>query len=76
MVSSVYEITQKDIVEVLNVTLLAFLMGRTIKSKETHQVGKLTVDISKNFQRRLSLKNHWLAYDNFLGNVAKCYYVL
>ena len=73
MVSSVHEVAQKDIIEVLNVALLSLFMRCTIKSKETHEIGKLAVNISKNFQRRLSLKDHRLAYNDLLSYIAQSY---
>jgi hypothetical protein len=44
---------------------------RSIELKETHEISKLTVDISKNLEWSLRLQNHWLADDDLLRHVTQ-----
>lgn len=46
-------------------------MRRSIELKETHQISKLTVDISENLKWSLRLQDHWLTHDNLLRHVAQ-----
>lgn len=71
MASTIYEIAKEDIVEILNVLLFAIFMGSSIECKEAHQVGELSMNIAKYFERRLGLEDHWLADNNFLCEVTK-----
>lgn len=71
MTASVDEIPQENVVEVLNVLLLAVLVGGAVKGKERHKVSELPVNVSKYLKRRLSLQDHGLTDDYFLGQVAE-----
>ena len=66
MATSVNKIPQKDIVEIFNVLSFSVLVRSSIKSKETHEISELSMNIPKNLQRRLGLKDHRLtSYDFF-----------
>lgn len=43
----------------------------TVELEEAHQVGKLSVDVSKNLEGCLRLQDHRLVDDDLLGHVAK-----
>jgi hypothetical protein len=47
-------------------------MRSTIESEETHQISELTMDVSKDLQRRFGLKDHRLTDNNLFSYVAKC----
>lgn len=71
MAASIHKITKEDVVEVLDILFLTIFMWTAIESEETHQICELTMNISENFQRRFSLKDHGLTHDYFLSQVAK-----
>lgn len=75
MTASIHEITKEDVVKVLDIFFLTIFVRASIKSEETHQICELPMDISEYFQRRLSLKNHWLTNYYFLSQIAKCNYL-
>lgn len=67
----VHEVPQEDVVEVLDVLLLAVLVRRAVEREETHQVGELSVDVPEDLERRLGLQDHRLVYDDLLCEVAE-----
>jgi hypothetical protein len=68
--ASINEVSQEDVVEVLNILLLAVLVGSAVECEETHQISELAMDISKDLEGRLGLQDHGLADDDFLCQVA------
>lgn len=62
--TSVHKISEEDVVEVLNVLLLAVLVRGAVEGEETHQVSELSVDVSEYFEGRLGLQDHRLVDDD------------
>ena len=75
MIASINKISKKDIIKILNILFLSILMRSSIECKETHKISKLSMNISKYFQRRLSLKNHRLTNNDLFCNIAKRNYI-
>lgn len=69
--ASVHKVSEEDVVEVLNVLLLAVLVGGAVEGEETHQVSELSVDVAKDLEGRLCLQDHRLVDDDLLSEVAQ-----
>lgn len=74
--AAVHEVSQEDVVEVLNVLLFAVFVGSPIVGEEGHEVGELPVDVSEDLEGRLGLQDVGLADDDLLGQVAQIHDVL
>jgi hypothetical protein len=50
MTASIDEISEEDVIEILDIFFLTELMGGAVECEETHEICELSMDISKYFE--------------------------